>query len=303
MHDLISIGSIAVDFYFKGSSLTFKNKRFQLAIGGKYNVDFFKLLIGGGGVNVAIGASKNGLRSAVMGTIGDNFFKPFIIESLKKHKISYKLCDIVKNYFNLSAILLMENGERSIIHYATPKQRLFDHGIRINQLRQAKIVYLGNLPDVSLEQKLKILKFLRKNSILNVLNLGVSDCRRPKNQLLPLLKHVDILIINGHEFAELVKAQYQDIYFHENVVNHYIPLLHSSLVVVTEGKKGSYAYYKGKVYHQKAYPVDEIIDTTGAGDGYTASFIAEYFRSKNIEKAMDKGAKYSSVILTIIGAN
>ncbi len=303
MYDLISVGSIAIDFYFKGDSLTFKENRFQLAIGGKYAADFFAIRIGGGGVNVAVGASKNGLKTAVLGTIGDNVFKPVVLQRLKKFKVSHHFCDVVKNYYNFSAILLTENGERSIIHFATPHQTLFDHGIKISHLRQAKMVYLGNLPEVNLKEKLKILQFLRKNSVINIVNLGVSDCRRPKNDLLPLLKHIDILILNDHEFAELVKASYKDIYFYEDVISHYIPMLYSHLVIITAGEKGSFGYCEGKVYYQKALQVEKIIDTTGCGDGYTAGFIGEFFHSKNIEKSMEKGAKYAAKILRKIGAN
>ncbi len=303
MFDLISIGSISIDFYFKGASLTFKDNRYQLAVGGKYVANYFSLSLGGGGANVALGAAKNGLKTAVLGTIGDNIFKPIILENLKKFDVSYKLCDIVKDYYNVSTILLTEKGERSIVHFATPNQKLFDHGIKISRLRQAKIVYLGNLPEVSLSEKLRILKFLRKNSIVSIVNLGVTDCRRPKKELEPLLKHIDILIINGHEFSDLVKAQYQDIYFQEDVITHYIPQLTSQLVIITEGKKGSFGYFQGRVYHQAALPVEKIIDATGAGDGYTAGFIAEYFHSKDIEKAMEKGAGYAAKILAKIGAN
>ena len=79
MFDLISIGNISIDLYFKGDSLTFEKNRFQLAIGGKYFVDQFHTGVGGGGVNVAIGASKAGIKSAVMGTIGNNPFKKMIL--------------------------------------------------------------------------------------------------------------------------------------------------------------------------------------------------------------------------------
>ncbi len=290
-------------FILKDDSLTFKDNRFYLAVGGKYVADYCAIKVGGGGVNVAIGAAKNGLKTAVLGTIGNNIFKSIIFETLKKYKISYKLCDIVNDYYNLSAILLTKKGERSIIHFANQHQKLFDHGINISQLRQAKMVYLGNLPEVELSEKIKTLQFLRKNSITNIVNLGVTDCRRSKRELLPLLNHTDILIINGHEFADLVRAQYKDIYFHEDVITHYIPQLSSQLVIITEGKKGSYSYFQGKVYHQKAFPVEKVIDTTGAGDGYSAGFIAEYFYSKNIEKAMENGAKYAAKILGKIGAN
>lgn len=303
MYDLISIGGISIDFYFKGESLTFKDSRFQLAIGGKYVVDYFYEGLGGGGANVSIGTHKNGLNSAVMGIIGNNVFKKIILEKLDNFEVSYNLCHFEDNFYNISTILLTPSGERSIIHYISPHQHLFQTVQSINRLNDAKVVYLGNLPDLSLTQRINALRHAKEHNILTVVNLGVKDCRRQKTQLEDLLKKTDILILNGHEFSELVKAPYKDIYFYEDVITHYIPHLKSQLVVITEGKKGSYGYFEGKVYHQKAKKIDKIVDTTGAGDGYTSGFIAEYFKSKNIEKAMEKGAIYAAKILAKIGAN
>ncbi len=303
MYDLISIGNISVDLFFKGDSLTYKDARFQLAVGGKYFADEFHTSIGGGGANVAIGAAKAGLKTAVLGVVGDNPFKKMIAHVLEVYKVSGKLCMVEKDYSNVSCILLNKNGERSIVHYTTPHQHILSKDVSINRLIDTKIVYLGNLPDVPLSERETVLGLCKKNNILTVLNLGVKDCRRPKKQIEELLKKVDILILNGHEFAELVKAQYKDLKFSEDVVKWYIPNLSNTMIIITEGKNGSYGYSKNKVFHQKAVEVDKVIDTTGAGDGYTAGFIAEYHKSKNIEKAMEKGSQYASRILAKIGAN
>ncbi len=303
MYDLICIGGISIDLYFKGDSLTFKDDRFQLAIGGKYLAEHFYVGIGGGGANVAIGATKNGLRTAVMGKIGNNPFKKIIIIKLIEHGISYSLCDIENNYYNVSSILLSQSGERSIIHYMSPHQHLTNENNELKGISKTRMVYLGNLPDVSLSERTGLLNFFKKRAIKTVVNLGVSDCRRPLSQLKKFLDTVDVLIVNGHEFAELVKAPYKDIHFKEQVVEWYIPFLTDQIVVITEGGKGSFAYVRNKVYYQKADLVEKIIDATGAGDGYTAGFIAEYSKSANIEKAMEKGSKYAARILTKIGAN
>lgn len=303
MFDLISIGSISVDFYFKGDSLTHDQERFHLAIGGKYQADFFYQSLGGGGANVAIGATKLGLKAAVMGTIGKNQFEKFIVEQLKKNKISYKFCDFVENYYNLSTILLLNSGERSIIHYSTGKQKLFDHDIKLSNLKEAKNVYLGNLPEVELSEKIRLCRFNRNHSITTFLNLGTKDCRRPINELKELLLLVDVLIINGHEFAELVKAPYKDIFFKEDIVSHYIPLLKDKIVIITEGKKGSFAYYKGEVFHVPAKKIEKIVDTTGAGDGFVAGFISSFTKTQNLEKSMESGASYAAKILQKVGAN
>lgn len=303
MFDLISIGNISIDLYFKGNSLTFEKDRFQLAVGGKYFVDQFHTGVGGGGVNVAAGASHAGLKTAVLGTIGNNPFKKIILNLLEEKDVSHKLCYTENDYYNISSILLSENGERSIIHYSTPHKNILRKASSINNLIEAKVVYMGNLPDVSLTEREVTLNLCKKNNILTVVNLGVKDCRRPKNQLKHFLSKIDVLIINGHEFAELVKAQYKDIHFHDNVIRWYFRDLEDKIVIVTEGKKGSYGYMGGKVYHQKAPEIEKIVDATGAGDAYTSGFISEFFYSKNIEKAMEKASRYAKNILSKIGAN
>lgn len=303
MFDLISIGNISLDLFFKGESLTFENNRFQLAVGGKYFVNTLYKSVGGGGANVAIGAARNGLKTAVLGKVGDNNFKSMILEEINKKNVSTELCQIEKNYLNLSAILVTEKGERSIIHYSPPHEHILNSKSILEKILKTKIIYLGNLPDVPLSEREQLLQFVKHKNILTVVNLGVNDCRKPKHQLIEFLKRVDILIVNGHEFADLVKAPYNDIHFKENVVRWYMPQLQNKTVIITEGKKGSFAYFENKIFQQKAFEVKKIVDTTGAGDAYTAGFIAEHFKSKNIEKAMEKGSKYALKILTSIGAN
>lgn len=302
MFDLISIGNISIDLFFKGESLTFKDGRFQLAVGGKYFADQFHTSIGGGAANVAIGVAKHGLKTAILCQIGNNPFKNILIDHLHSFDISTKFCTIAENYFNVSCIILNEKGERTIIHHVTPHQHILNDNV-IKQLANAKFVYLGNLPVVALNEREKLLGIVRKNSVFVLVNLGVKDCRRAKEQLINFFAYSDIIIQNGHEFAEIVKAPYKDIHFKENIVRWYIPQLQDKIFIITEGEKGSYAYVKGYVYHQPAIKVQEIVDATGAGDGYTAGFIAEYFRSKNIEKAMEKGANYAAKILSKVGAN
>jgi len=303
MYDLISIGSISIDLYFKGESLTFRDSRFQLAIGGKYLAEHFYVGIGGGGVNVAIGARNNGLKTAVMGKIGNNVFKKTILSKLAENEISYALCDFEDDYYNVSSILLSQEGERSIIHYMTSHQHLVSESNELNEISRTKMIYLGNLPDVSLSERIELLRFFKKHSITTIVNLGVKDCRRPLNQLMKFLDMVDILILNGHEFAELVKAPYHDIHFKDRVVQWYAPFLTDQLVVITEGQRGSYAYFNRQIYHQEAQKIDNIIDATGAGDGFSAAFIAEYSHSNNVQKAMLKGSQYAAKILQKIGAN
>lgn len=303
MYDLISIGGISVDLYFKSSSLTYKDKRFQLAIGGKYMADAFHVGIGGGGTNVAIAAHNNGLKAAVLGTIGSNSFKSMIEQKLHEQDISHSLCNHVDEFYNVSTILLQKNGERTIIHYMTPHQHLITDTNELKGITKTKMAFLGNLPDVSMSQRIEVMKFFKSKGISTILNFGVKDCRRPMTQIEQLLKHIDIIILNGHEFAEMVKAPYKDIHFKDNIVKWYIPMLSDRLVIITEGEKGSYAYMNNTVFHEPAAKVSEIVDSTGAGDAYTGTFIAHFFKTGDIEDAMKQASRYAVKILSKIGAN
>lgn len=303
MYDIISIGNISIDLFFKGKSLTYDLNRFQLAVGGKYFVDYFHSSVGGGGANVALGCAKHGLKSAVYSIIGANSFKKIIFEELELRNVSTKLCRFEEKYFNVSCVLLSAKGERSIIHYSTPHEHLFKERSIIDKLSETKNLYLGNLPNVPLNERIALLSAIKSKNVNVYVNLGVTDCRRPKSQILELLKNIDILILNGHEFSELVKAPYKDIHFKENVVDWYIKQLKDKLVLITEGEKGSYAYLNGKVYHEPAQKLKEIVDTTGAGDAYSAGFISDYSKDKNVSRAMSKATNYAQRILTKVGAN
>ena len=78
--------------------------------------------------------------------------------------------------------------------------------------------------------------------------------------------------------------------------------LKDKIIIITDGKKGSYAF-DNKRYYQKAIKVNSITDATGAGDAYTSGFITHYLQTKDIQISMEKGARYASKILLRMGAN
>lgn len=303
MYDLISIGNVTMDFFFKGDSLTYHDERFQLAVGGKYEAEYFHSGVGGGGANVAIGCSRHNLRTAIWSTIGENNFKHTILAELKEHHISTEYLNVEKDYTNISTILLTPSGERSIIHYNPKQSKIANLKHDTRMIKNTKVVYLGNMAHTSLIQKIDIARSVQKEGRLLVLNLGVEQCRKPKHELMHLLPHADVIIVNGHEFAELVKAPYGDIHFHEHIVKWYLPELLHKLFIVTEGSKGSFAYNEQSVFHAKPAAIGKIVDTTGAGDAYTGGFISSFVKHKNIERAMQDATHDAGNILQKMGAN
>ncbi len=65
-------------------------------------------------------------------------------------------------------------------------------------------------------------------------------------------------------------------------------------VIVTRGSKGCLAIHGNKLYEQKAYRV-KVVDTTGAGDAFTAAFIYSLLR----KDAMTFALKFASVCASL----
>lgn len=300
MYDLISVGNICIDLYFKGNTLTQAKGRFQLALGGKYYADYFHEDIGGGGVNVSAGVAKLGLRPAIFGKIGNNSFKDIILKKLTDKKIATKFCQIEENYYKISSILLTEKGERTIIHHETPSH-MFKEFLMHKDLKKAKNIYFSPLEHLDLYEKKKMINYMKGPQTLTFVNLSAIDCRRPIRDLTSFFSALDVLIINAHEFALMVKKPYEKIDFKDLEIR--LPYLKDRILIITDAEKGSHAYFKDIYFYQEAIKPKKIVDTTGCGDAYTAGFIAQFIKSDNIESSMLQGAKYASEKLGRIGGN
>jgi len=66
------------------------------------------------------------------------------------------------------------------------------------------------------------------------------------------------------------------------------------LIVVTLGKDGSRAFLNGRVFECAAQPVQDVVDTTGAGDAFAAGFLSDYCRSSNIDTGLLAGAEVAA---------
>lgn len=73
-----------------------------------------------------------------------------------------------------------------------------------------------------------------------------------------------------------------------------------TLWVITLGKEGSKAFFKGKEYSQGIIKT-KVVDSTGCGDSFQAAFLVEYMKSRDVKKALKAGTIQASKVIGIIG--
>ncbi len=74
------------------------------------------------------------------------------------------------------------------------------------------------------------------------------------------------------------------------------------LFVVTLGPDGSLALSREPRIACPAQPISAVVDTTGAGDAFTAGFLCEYAHSRDIERSLELGSEAAASTLRHLSA-
>jgi len=118
-------------------------------------------------------------------------------------------------------------------------------------------------------------------------------------ELKHLIKRVDLFCINFNEAIALSGQNGSDI----NEMSKAILDLGPKSLIIKDGKKGSYFFDSNNQFSIKAYPVKEVIDTTGAGDAYIGGLLMGKMNSMSILDSMKIGAVTASFCIEGIGVD
>ena len=74
-------------------------------------------------------------------------------------------------------------------------------------------------------------------------------------------------------------------------------------IVIKQGARGAFIY-DGKHYHMiSALKADKVVDTTAAGDAFTAAMTLEYLRCGDIKEAVKYGCAAGAIAVSRVGAS
>jgi sugar/nucleoside kinase (ribokinase family) len=106
---------------------------------------------------------------------------------------------------------------------------------------------------------------------------------------------IDILFANHLELAALTGLPD----FHDGIaeLKAKVPVL-----VVTRSAEGAVAVSNGEHAEVAAEPIDEVVDTTGAGDLFAAGFLYGHVRGEPLERCLRRGAIAAAEIISHYGA-
>lgn len=280
MFDIISIGSATFDLFLKSSSFPVERKH----IGGKIEVDERLMSSGGGGSNAAAGFARLGLATACVARFGDDLFGKFVLEDLKKENFDQKyLIEKKDDSTDYSTILVNPDGSRTILVHRG-KTRIDQSVFPWTALEETKWLYIASI-EGNVDLLLGVVDRACEKGVKIVLNPGSREIQE-KEKLMSVLPKLKALILNREE-AESCGLESRG----ENG---------SEIVVITNGRQGAKLYSAEKNLFAEAF-VHPAVDELGAGDAFSAGFVAGLVKEFPLEKALKLGIANGASVVSQFG--
>ena len=312
--DVICIGSSSKDVFFPVTGaevidtpddLT-AQKKVLFELGGKYKVDDRYEAVGGVAANVSQGLSLLGVRSACYTKVGGDELGRWIKDGLSERGVSTDLVftdEVVKS--DLSAIVVLtESGERTIFHNRDANERL---EIIPEKLAGAEWFFVSALNGDWKGHLRSILDIAKERGVKLSINPSQHGLREDPALVLEAIGQADILVINKDEALELAMrsgasqdaAELSDERF-------LIGTLHKTgakFIGMTDGARGAWGSDGREIWHCPIGHVEQVVDSTGAGDSFGAAFFAAHLLGKPLPDMLAWGIAESGQVVSGYGAN
>lgn len=261
---------------------------------------------GGGGCNTAVTLSRLGLPVAANVRIGVDNKGDEVAASLRDEKVTTTLAARDRTDSTGFSFILASAKEREHIAFL---YRGVNNHLTVNATAIKKMhpqwLYLASLTGQTWGPNMKKILSLVKNGKIKLMwNPGVTQLSTGYHGLAPLLRHTEVLSVNTDEAIELVLRRHGKIagITKPAVLAKKLSTWGPRKVIITAGRAGAYLADNTSVQHI-AIRSSKVVDTTGAGDCFGASFVAGQILFKgNDKKALRLGVVNTSFLVQQLGA-
>lgn len=310
MFNLISVGSPIMDYLAKVDD-DFLAKKVSGEKGGMCLIDAavmaemmaqlpnsYTQALGGAAANTARALGHLGEKTAVLGKLGNDDTAKFYAREMAKAGVSgdnFKYSTTEPSARCLS--LITPDAQRTMRTSLAAAATLTPAEITVADL-QARYVYIEGYVLFNQELAEHIFATAKKAGAIIGLNCGsfevVRFLRTQLENWLP--QYVDILFANTDEARELLGDKNMSAKACAQTLNKYC-----KTVAVTDGENGAYIARENEIAFAAALTPTALIDTTGAGDFWSAGFLYGQLHDYSLEKSGQVGALLAKEIIATVG--
>lgn len=230
-------------------------------------------ILGGAATHIALSASKLGVSPGIVSVVGDDFPKSYL-QILQNQNIKVDGIEIVKGEktFFWSGKYHTDLNSRDTLTTELNVLGKFTPKVPESQ-KSCQFLMLGNLhPSV----QMSVIKQMSRRPKLIVLDTMNYWMKNTWNELLEVIKKVDVITINDSEARQL-SGEYSLV-----KAARKIEKMGPQYIVIKKGEHGALLFHKENVFFAPALPLEEVFDPTGAGDSFAGGFIGYLAKTNNI---------------------
>ena len=293
--DVTALGELLIDFTQNGIS--------------EQGNSLFEANPGGAPCNVLSMLSKLGHKTAFIGKVGNDSFGKQLKNVLEEVGIDATYLTMDNEvHTTLALVHTFADGDRDFSFYRNPgaDMMLTEEEIPEDLIRNTKIFHFGTLSmthEGVRKATKKALEFAKKAGAMISFDPNLrpplwDSLETAKEQVLYGLQFCDILKISDNEIQWLTgKEDYTD------GVNWILERFQIPLILISMGKEGSRAYYKGKIVEAAPFLQQNTIETTGAGDtfiGCVLHYILEHGLENLTEDNLTEMLRFANAAAALI---
>lgn len=261
--------------------------------------------LGGAPANFAYHISQFGLDSRVVSAVGDDRLGKEILESFREKKLN----GIVETVPYPTGTVQVELDAEGVPCYDIKEGVAWDNIPFTSDLedlaRHTRAVCFGSLAQRCVVSRETINRFLdampEDGDVLKIFDINLRQSFYTKEILCNSFRNCNILKINDEELVTVSRMfGYPGIDLQDKCWI-LIAKYNLKMLILTCGVNGSYVFTPGVVSFVET-PKVKVADTVGAGDSFTATFVASILKGRTIREAHELAVKVSAYVCTQNGA-
>ncbi|MBJ90040.1 MAG: adenosine kinase [Woeseia sp.] len=257
-------------------------------------------MCGGSVANTIAGLANLGASTAFIGRLNDDPMGTIFVDDMKKLDVEVRLPPKTANSPTARCHALIEgDGQRTMQTYLGACTELSITDITNTTVGNPSIIllegYIWDIPEGPAIAA-KAIKIARNNNAAVALSLSDSLCveRHYDAWYAAIHEDIDIVFGNEDEVAALLKTT-----GHEATMEALSDF--TNLFSITRSDMGSVTKLGNEIVFQEATQIEQIVDTTGAGDAYTAGFLFGWTSGKPLQECARIGNQCAASVIQQIG--
>ncbi|MEM7738922.1 MAG: carbohydrate kinase family protein [Deinococcota bacterium] len=255
---------------------------------------------GGAGGTMATVLARLGNDTTIATKVGGGPFADLAFEYVRASKVNTKLVQVDSSLPTSSVTLLITpDTQRTMVSYSGASRKLDAAKLKTDDVASCDALVMSAyslVGGLQREYAVKALDIAKQAKLTTFIDMGSGAVESLRDRLISLLRDVDYLLMNQHELFTLTG---------ESSISEAVEGLADQgieRVIVKVGEMGSIVVTPELTELVDAWQVDGVLDTTGAGDYFTAAFAHGIMQGYDLYYAAKLGNIAGALNATHVGA-